>query len=182
MRRFRLECYGEAERRKCDQAAFANEVGEVLGEEILWFHWWYVSRGIHPWPPQTMKKVEERSWHYPLPSALAIATLTIYIRSCFRVAELQGGFDGSLANDEITFMILEGAMVSIASIALTVLHPGFVVGTNWNMKKARAVLVHGRAEKIGSDHELGAVVDRKWGGGDQLTAISYHEFNSQNYK
>ncbi|KAL8937765.1 MAG: hypothetical protein Q9216_004261, partial [Gyalolechia sp. 2 TL-2023] len=47
------------------------------------------------------------------------ATLTIYIRSCFRVAELQEGFDGSLANDEITFMILEAAMIAIASIALT---------------------------------------------------------------
>ncbi|KAL9002827.1 MAG: hypothetical protein Q9188_004270 [Gyalolechia gomerana] len=87
--------------------------------------------------------------------ALATATLTIYIRSCFRVAELQGGFDGSLANDEVTFMVLEGAMISVASIALTALHPGLVVGRNWNMKRARAALVQGQAEKIGSDHGLG---------------------------
>ena len=60
-----------------------------------------------------------------------MATLTIYIRSCFRVAELQGGFNGTLANEEIPFMILEGAMVVIASISLTVAHPGLIFGKSW---------------------------------------------------
>ncbi|KAL8816966.1 MAG: hypothetical protein Q9223_004115 [Gallowayella weberi] len=72
--------------------------------------------------------------------ALAIATLAIYIRSIFRVAELSGGFDGHLANDEVTFMILEGTMIAIASIALTLPHPGMVFGRNWNMKLARAAV------------------------------------------
>ncbi|OOO05032.1 RTA-like protein [Aspergillus oryzae] len=45
---------------------------------------------------------------------LAIATLTIFIRSIFRVAELNGGFSSDLANDEVAFMILEGAMMVIA--------------------------------------------------------------------
>ena len=62
---------------------------------------------------------------------LALATLCIYIRSCFRVAELQGGFGGTLANQEVTFMILEGGMIAIASIALTVGHPGLVFGKSW---------------------------------------------------
>lgn len=56
--------------------------------------------------------------------ALSVATVTILIRSTFRVAELSQGFDGELANDEVTFLVLEGAMVTIASIALTVAHPG----------------------------------------------------------
>ncbi|KAL9033850.1 MAG: hypothetical protein Q9180_005729 [Flavoplaca navasiana] len=74
----------------------------------------------------------------PNGAALSLATLCIYIRSIFRVAELQEGFDGHLANDEITFMILEGAMVAIASIALTLPHPGMVFGQNWKIVKARA--------------------------------------------
>jgi hypothetical protein len=53
------------------------------------------------------------------------------IRSCFRVAELSNGFDGSLANDEVTFMILEGAMVVSASLALTIFHPGMAFAGNW---------------------------------------------------
>ena len=64
---------------------------------------------------------------------LAVATLTIFIRSVFRCAELSGGFHGPLANQEVTFMILEGAMICIAVICLTVFHPGLVFGQDWHM-------------------------------------------------
>ncbi|KAI4152179.1 MAG: hypothetical protein L6R39_001877 [Caloplaca ligustica] len=95
--------------------------------------------------------------------ALAVATLTIYIRSCFRVAELQGGFDGELANDQITFMVLEGTMVSIACIALTAVHPGFVFGSSWKMKKARAEILHGHgpAQRLQGGGQEVHVVDEK---------------------
>lgn len=62
---------------------------------------------------------------------LALGTLTITIRSCFRVAELSGGFHGSLANNQSTFMILEGAMIGIASLSLTCLHPGIGFRGTW---------------------------------------------------
>ena len=68
------------------------------------------------------------------------ATLAIFIRSCFRVAELREGFDGKLANQQVTFMILEGAMVAIASIALTVAHPGLIFGSYWNLATAREAI------------------------------------------
>lgn len=55
---------------------------------------------------------------------LAVATLAIFIRSVFRVAELSGGFDGPLASNEGSFMALEGAMIVIACACLTLLHPG----------------------------------------------------------
>jgi len=60
--------------------------------------------------------------------SLSASVLFIYIRSCFRVAELSQGFKGTLANSEITFMILEGAMIVLATLLLTVLHPGLVLG------------------------------------------------------
>jgi hypothetical protein len=62
---------------------------------------------------------------------LAVATLTIFTRSTFRVAELSGGFHGSLANNQISFMILEGAMVTIACSCLTLLHPGIAFQGHW---------------------------------------------------
>lgn len=62
---------------------------------------------------------------------LALATLTIFVRSTFRVAELSGGFNSSLANNQVSFMILEGAMVTIASTCLTVLHPGVAFQGSW---------------------------------------------------
>lgn len=64
--------------------------------------------------------------------ALCIATLTIFIRSVFRCAELSGGFHGPLANDEVSFMILEPAMISIAVISITAFHPGWVWQGQWN--------------------------------------------------
>jgi hypothetical protein len=67
---------------------------------------------------------------------LATAVLTIVIRSAFRVAELHGGFDSSLANDEVALMILEGAMVSLACICLTGLYPALLVGKNWKTPRA----------------------------------------------
>jgi len=40
-----------------------------------------------------------------------IATITIFIRCVFRVAELRSGFNGHLFNDEVAFMVLEGYVV-----------------------------------------------------------------------
>jgi len=64
---------------------------------------------------------------------LGAATLTIFIRSVFRCAELSGGFRGPLANQQVTFMILEGAMICIAVICLTAFHPGLVFGPQWHV-------------------------------------------------
>jgi hypothetical protein len=63
--------------------------------------------------------------------ALAVSTIAIFIRSVYRVAELSGGFGGSLANDQATFMVLEGPMVIIAVLAMTVFHPGTCFNAHW---------------------------------------------------
>ncbi|KAI9744389.1 MAG: hypothetical protein M1818_001918 [Claussenomyces sp. TS43310] len=63
---------------------------------------------------------------------LFVATLTIFIRSVFRCAELSGGFHGPLANNQISFMILEGTMVAIAALCLTILHPGLCFKGFWS--------------------------------------------------
>lgn len=66
---------------------------------------------------------------------LAIASGTIFVRCVFRVAELKDGFSSSLANDEVAFMILEGTMIAIASICLTVGHPGLCLDIEWRLPK-----------------------------------------------
>jgi hypothetical protein len=63
---------------------------------------------------------------------LALATLTIFTRSIFRVAELSGSFHSSLANNQITFMVLEGAMITIACSCLSLLHPGISFRGSWS--------------------------------------------------
>ncbi|GFF26073.1 sphingoid long-chain base transporter RSB1 [Aspergillus lentulus] len=70
---------------------------------------------------------------------LTVATLAIFVRSVFRVAELREGFDGPLANDEVTFMVLEGAMMVIATLCLTVLHPGYCFGGYWDQTSWKSI-------------------------------------------
>jgi RTA1 like protein len=63
---------------------------------------------------------------------LGLATLAILLRSVFRCAELKDGFQGPLANDEITFMILEGAMIVFVVLLMTACHPGIAFQDTWN--------------------------------------------------
>jgi hypothetical protein len=59
------------------------------------------------------------------------ATILIFTRSVYRIAELQGGFHGSIANNETVFMIFEGPMIILATLVLTVVHPGFAFSGRW---------------------------------------------------
>ncbi|KAK9320887.1 RTA1 like protein-domain-containing protein [Lipomyces orientalis] len=63
---------------------------------------------------------------------LAVAISCIFARSVYRVAELSQGFHGTLANQQVTFMILEGAMIFIAAGAQTLLHPGYCFQGSWD--------------------------------------------------
>ncbi|KAK6836958.1 Sphingoid long-chain base transporter [Apiospora arundinis] len=66
--------------------------------------------------------------------ALAAAVLLIIIRSVYRLIELQDGFSGELANNELVFMIIEGPMVILACAALVTFHPGLALRGHWDMK------------------------------------------------
>lgn len=86
----------------------------------------------------------------------------------YRLVELQEGFDGELANDEVIFMVLEGPMIIIACIALTVFHPGVCfrgrwAEANWSFGKGK-VTVEGKktgyssssVEETVGGYEMGA--------------------------
>lgn len=62
---------------------------------------------------------------------MAIATLGIFIRTAYRVAELNAGIRSDLAKNETAFMILEGSMVLISVISLTISHPGVGFQGRW---------------------------------------------------
>jgi hypothetical protein len=58
-------------------------------------------------------------------AALALATVCIFIRSIFRVIELAQGWRGELIKNETLFIVLEGALIVVAVLALNVFHPGW---------------------------------------------------------
>jgi hypothetical protein len=82
-------------------------------------------------------------------AALFLATATLFVRTVFRAIELSEGFEGKLANNQLQFMILDGAMVIIASICMTVMHPGFGFEKRWNEAKFSFF-----DDKAGSDQEI----------------------------
>jgi len=89
---------------------------------------------------------------------LAVASVTIFARSVYRCAELAGGFNGSLfTSDEALFMVLEGAMIVIATTCLTVLHPAVAFQGAWHEAnfqfRTKKGLVDGKHQRINSDEE-----------------------------
>jgi hypothetical protein len=69
--------------------------------------------------------------------ALGAATVFLFIRAVFRVAELSGGFRGKLAQKQVLFMVLDGAMVLLACIILMVFHPGLAFSGVWDRASFR---------------------------------------------
>lgn len=63
--------------------------------------------------------------------ALGSATIFLFVRAVFRVAELSGSFKGKLAQNQVLFMVLDGAMVLLACIILVALHPGVAFKGVW---------------------------------------------------
>ncbi|KAM0749135.1 RTA1-domain-containing protein [Meredithblackwellia eburnea MCA 4105] len=53
---------------------------------------------------------------------IALSSLMIIIRGCYRTAELSGGFNGRLARDQDTFL-LDAIPISIATFAVNFWHP-----------------------------------------------------------
>jgi hypothetical protein len=80
------------------------------------------------------------------------------------VAELSGGFGGSLANNQVSFMILDGAMMATVVILLTIAHPGWVLGPMWQAGNFRL----GRAKKASPEDVV------------QETSMAVNNGNGQN--
>ncbi|PVH81627.1 RTA1-domain-containing protein [Cadophora sp. DSE1049] len=57
--------------------------------------------------------------------AVVIAFVTVFFRCVYRIAEMVGGWANPIMRDEISFIIMEGVMILVAVIALTVFHPGY---------------------------------------------------------
>jgi hypothetical protein len=70
---------------------------------------------------------------FSLVSGLTIASVTIFVRCAFRVAELRDGFGSALANNQVAFIILESTMILIACICLTTGHPGLCLNISWTL-------------------------------------------------
>jgi hypothetical protein len=91
---------------------------------------WTCHRGVVDQLP-SRREVRQTHLFRSFGAGLLVATVAILARSIFRVVELWEGFGGKLWNDEVLFMVFDGAMVGFASIILTALHPGPAFKSEW---------------------------------------------------
>ena len=90
--------------------------------------------------------------------ALGFATLTILIRCIYRLPEMAGGWGNPRMRNETQFLILDGMMIALASIALTVAHPGLLFPPMRKGKKVEGAATAGeqqRGRKKGWFHMAG---------------------------
>jgi hypothetical protein len=77
----------------------------------------------------SQEKREESNFRFrAFVCAIAIGTVCIFIRSVYRVAELSEGWEGHLIRQQWLFVGLEGVMVAVGVIALTIAHAAFWIG------------------------------------------------------
>ena len=91
---------------------------------------WCCRRGVFNSDPEK-QRTRSRIIFKAFMASVLLAAVAVLIRSIFRAAELWGGFSGNLWNNETDFLILDGAMIALASICLTALHPGLAFGGQW---------------------------------------------------
>ncbi len=91
--------------------------------------------------------------------ALCLATICIFIRSVYRVAELGEGWEGHLIKTQHLFIWLEGFMVILAVLSLNLFHPGFCFREGYVSKWRKAGKVgkmEKGAEESGSERDGGS--------------------------
>ncbi|MCJ1372122.1 hypothetical protein MMC20_003343 [Loxospora ochrophaea] len=93
--------------------------------------------------------------------ALAAATVFIFTRSVFRVAELGEGWEGAIIKNQGLFIGLEGVMVIIAMLVLNVFHPGVCFREGYDIPVVRGVK---RRRGKGGEEQ---VVEEEKGSGSQ---------------
>ncbi|EME43636.1 hypothetical protein DOTSEDRAFT_89429 [Dothistroma septosporum NZE10] len=111
------------------------------------------SRTRYPTNGAALEKVRTHTtttaFYYYL-GCMAVAFLAIFIRCIYRLPEMAGGWGNPLMRNEKEFLILDGAMISIAAVLMTVAHPGIFFP---EMRMKNVERQQQRAEKLASGSE-----------------------------
>jgi hypothetical protein len=54
-----------------------------------------------------------------------LAYITILTRCIYRIPEMSGGWRNEIMRNEAEFIVLDGVIITIATAALTIFHPGY---------------------------------------------------------
>ncbi|KAG2414819.1 hypothetical protein HFD88_006007 [Aspergillus terreus] len=74
---------------------------------------------------KTSENVTDQKYVKLVVVAEIFAYVTVLIRCIYRIPEMAGGWGNPLMQKEDEFLVLDGMMIALALLALTVCHPGF---------------------------------------------------------
>ncbi|KAF2654841.1 sphingoid long-chain base transporter RSB1 [Lophiostoma macrostomum CBS 122681] len=100
--------------------------------------------------PESMTLFEKTSFRCFM-GGISVAYVAIFTRCVYRIPELTGGWGNNLMRNEAEFIALEGVMIVIAAICLTVFHPGYcfpALGKRANSKAAKQMDESSSTEKM----------------------------------
>lgn len=86
--------------------------------------------------------------------AIIVAFLGIFIRCVYRIPELTGGWRSELMRNETDFIILEGVMIVISVLVLTIFHPGYCFPALGNTIGKKSKGARGKSMDEASDVEM----------------------------
>lgn len=83
----------------------------------------------HMYTPKYHKlRLEPDRWQFRyFTFGMTVAVLTIFTRCVYRLCELSEGWTGYLITHEWYFIILDALMMTIATLAMTIFHPGYAL-------------------------------------------------------
>ncbi|KAJ7501062.1 RTA1-domain-containing protein [Mycena galericulata] len=90
-------------------------------------------------------------------AALAFSTLTLSVRSMYRIIELASGWEGSIIRTEVYFDAMDGAMVVLAIFTINVAHPGLLLRPERSSEKSSIELKNREADGLDfgpDDHDV----------------------------
>ena len=97
-------------------------------------------------------------------SSIVLSYLVIFTRCNYRIAEMANGWANPIMQDETDFIVLDGVMVAIATLCLTVFHPGlfFKSMTTYKADKkfGKTMYASDKAEDIESPSDVPTPMDQ----------------------
>lgn len=86
--------------------------------------------------------------------AIIVAYLGIFIRCVYRIPELTGGWRSELMRNETEFIVLEGVMIVLSVLVLTIFHPGLCFPALGNTIGKKSKISRGKSVDESSDVEM----------------------------
>lgn len=88
---------------------------------------------------QSAEKMRRSRRFRGLIAAITISYTAILIRCIYRIAEMAGGWRNPIMQNQTAFIVLDGAMCTVAVLALNIFHPGFLFRQSYATIKAEGM-------------------------------------------